>query len=287
MINATEVGKSECEVTPMLPELSLEGRTAVVTGAGRGIGRAIALVLAEAGADIVAAARTQSEIEATAADVRAMGRQAIAVPADVGQSDQIDALVERSIDHFGKVDILVNNAGQLLRLASVPFPDASLGSPRVTRRSDSRTTDEEWCSVFNANLDGLFYCCRAVAPHMIDRRYGKIINISSNNATQAFPLVAAYNASKAAVNMLTRVLALEWAPYNVLVNAIGPGDYRTAMTEDSWADPGGRRAHLDGIPLGREGDSRELGILAAYLASPASDYMTGQVIYMDGGLTAR
>ena len=122
---------------------------------------------------------------------------------------------------------------------------------------------------------------------MIPNGYGKIINISSNNAHQAFPLVAAYNASKAAVNMLTRVLALEWAPYSICVNAIGPGDYHTEMTDPTWIDPEARRRHLDGIPFGREGDIRELGLLAAYLASPAADYMTGQIIYLDGGLTAR
>ena len=271
----------------MLPEMSLEGRVAVVTGAGRGIGREIALVLAEAGALIVAAARTVSEIEDTAAHVRGMGGQAIAVPADVSRSSDVDQLVDRALQHFGQIDILVNNAGQLLRLAVAPFPDVTLTAPRVTRDSDSSMSDDEWQSVIDTNLNGVFYCCRAVAPHMMDRRYGKIINISSNNATQAFPLVAAYNASKAAVNMLTRVLALEWAPYNICVNAIGPGDYNTAMTEPTWTDPEGRQGHLEGIPFHREGDLRELGVLATYLASPASDYMTGQIIYMDGGLTAK
>ena len=271
----------------MLPEMSLAGRTAIVTGAGRGIGREIALVLAEAGADIVAAARTEAEIETTAADVRALGRRAIAVPTDVSNSSQVDTLVQRALDEFDTVEILVNNAGQLLRLPVVPLADASLEPPTVTRRADSRTSDEEWRGVIEANLDGVFYCCRAIAPHMMERGYGKVINISSNNATQAFPLVAAYNASKAAVNMLTRVLALEWAPHNILVNAIGPGDYHTAMTDPTWVDPQARQRHLDGIPLHREGTLRELGVLAAYLASPASDYMTGQVIYMDGGLTAK
>ena len=267
--------------------MSLEGRTAIVTGAGRGIGREMALVLAEAGADVAVAARTQSEIDATAADVTALGREAIAVQTDISRSDEVDALVDRTLHHFGKVDILINNAGRLLRLAVAPFPDTVVQPPRVSRDSSSRTTDEEWSEIIRTNLDGVFYCCRAVAPHMMERRYGKIINVSSNNATQAFPLVAAYNASKAAVNMLTRVLALEWAPYNICVNAIGPGDYHTAMTDATWRDPEARRRHLEGIPLGREGDLRELGVLAAYLASPATDYMTGQVIYMDGGLTAK
>lgn len=271
----------------MLPELSLEGRTAIVTGAGRGIGRAIALVLAEAGADIVAAARTASEIEATAADVRALGREAIAVPADVARSSDVDALVGEALSHFGKVDVLVNNAGVVLRVPVVPLPDEMLRPPQVTRESTSPISDEEWQGVLDTNLSGVFYCCRAVAPQMMERRYGKIINIGSNNATQAFPLVAAYNASKAAVNMLTRVLALEWAPYSICVNAIGPGPFHTPMTDASWRDPTERQKRLDATPLNRKGDLRDLGVLAAYLASGASDFMTGQTIYLDGGMTAR
>ena len=271
----------------MLSEMSLEGRTAIVTGAGRGIGREMALTLAEAGADIVAAARTISEIEATAADVEATGRQAIAVPADMAKSSDVDALVQRALDHFGKVDILVNNAGQALRLPVVPFPDATLKPPQVTRESDTPTSDDEWHGIIESNLSGVFYCCRAIAPHMIERKYGKIINVGSNNATQAFPLFAAYNASKAGVNMLTRVLALEWAPYNICVNAIGPGPYPTAMSAARWNDPVERQRYMDTIPLGREGALRDLGLLAVYLASPATDYMTGQIIYLDGGMTAR
>jgi NAD(P)-dependent dehydrogenase (short-subunit alcohol dehydrogenase family) len=271
----------------MLPELSLEGRTAIVTGAGRGIGREIALTLAEAGADIVVAARTESEINETVEAVTALGRQAIAVPTDVSKSSQVDSMVQMALDHFGTIDILVNNAGKLLRLPVAPFPDVTLSPPRVTRESITATSDEEWQSIIDINLTGVFYCCRAIAPHMMERKYGKIINIGSNNATQAFPLVAAYNASKAGVNMITRVMALEWADYNICVNAIGPGDYHTEMTDPTWVDSEGRRMHLDGIPMHREGDLRELGVLAAYLASPASDYMTGQLVYMDGGLTAR
>ena len=271
----------------MLAEMSLEGRTAVVTGAGRGIGRVIAMVLAEAGADIVAAARTESEIEETAADVRTLGRQTIAVPTDVTRSSDVDRLVERALDRFGKVDILVNNAGVLFRLPVAPLPDQTVTPPKVMRESSTRTSDEEWQGVIDANLTSVFYCCRAVAPHMMERRSGKVINISSNNAVQAFPFYAAYNASKAALNMLTRVLALEWAPYNICVNAIGPGSYHTQMTDVSWTDPAERQFRLDSIPFHREGDLRDIGVLAAYLAGPASDYMTGQIVYMDGGLTAK
>ena len=272
---------------PVLADMSLEGRTAIVTGAGRGIGRTIAIALAEAGADVVVAARTVPEIEATAEAVRQHGRGAVAVATDVSRSDQVDALVQAAIDRFGHVDVMVNNAGYFREQAVVPFPDTTLAPPDVTRESSTRMTDEEWRSIIDTNIGGVFYGCRAVAPHMLERRSGKIINISSCNAHMAYRLEVAYDASKAAVNMLTRVLALEWAPYNICVNAIGPGDYHTAMTDETWRDPEARRRHLEGIPFGREGGLRELGVLAAYLASPATDYMTGQVIYMDGGLTAK
>ena len=271
----------------MLPELSLAGRTAIVTGAGRGIGRAISLVLAEAGADVVVTARTTSEIESVAEELRSLGTKPLAIAADVAQSSSVNAMVEETLRQYGKVDILVNNAGQILRAPVVPFPDVTYKPPRVTRETNVPTSDDEWQTVMDANLNGVFYCCRAVAPHMLEQRYGKIINISSNNGVQAFTMMSAYNASKAAAHMLTRVLALEWADYNICVNAIGPGDYNTAMTAPTWIDPVERQRHLDGIPMHRESDMRELGVLAVYLASRASDYMTGQIIYLDGGQTAK
>ena len=272
----------------MLPEMSLEGRTAIVTGASRGIGRAIALVLGEAGADVALASRTAADLESAAEEIRAMGRRVLVIPTDVSDSAQVDAMVEKTIQQLGKVDILVNNAGQLTRGPVVPFPDQTLKPPRVTRESSTRMTDEEWQHVLNVNLNSVFYACRAVGPHMMERRYGKIINISSQNGMQAFPLVASYNVTKAGMDMLTRVLALEWADYHICVNAIGPGDYRTHLVEPEWwDDPELLQQRIDSIPLKKIGDPRELGVLAVYLASAASDYMTGQVVYMDGGHTAR
>ena len=215
------------------------------------------------------------------------GRGAVAVATDVSRSDQVDALVQAAIDRFGHVDVMVNNAGYFREQAVVPFPDTTLAPPDVTRESSTRMTDEEWRSIIDTNIGGVFYGCRAVAPHMLERRSGKIINISSCNAHMAYRLEVAYDASKAAVNMLTRTLALEWAPYNVTVNAIGPGEYNTSMTAGSWSDPERRKAYEENIPLGRGGDFRNLGALAIFMASPASDYMTGQTVYMDGGLTAR
>ena len=270
---------------PLLDDLRLDGRTAIVTGAGRGIGRTIALALAEAGADVVVAARTVSEIESTAEQVRALGRRSMPVPADVSNPDDVDALVDRTLEEFGKVDIMVNNAGLFKELAVVPFPDVTLQPPEVMRESSSRMTDEEMRSVIDTNMGGVFYGCRAVAPHMLQKGYGKIINVSSCNASRAYRLEAVYDSSKAAVNMLTRTMALEWAPYNVCVNALAPGEYNTAMSANAWSDPERREVYLQGIPLRREGDMRNLGVLAVYLASPASDYMTGQIVYIDGGVT--
>lgn len=272
----------------MLPEMSLHGRTAIVTGSSRGIGRAIALVLAEAGADVALASRTEPELKTLADEIQAMGRRALIVPTDVSDSAQVDRMVDRAIDFFGKVDILVNNAGQYMRSPVVPLPDVTLQPPHVTRESSTRMTDEEWQHILNVNLNSVFYGCRAVGPHMIERRYGKIINVSSQNGVQAFPFVSSYNVSKAGLDMLTRVLALEWADYNICVNAIGPGDYRTHLVDSAlWEDPELLQQRIDGIPLRRVGDTRELGLLAVYLASAASDYMTGQIVYMDGGHTAR
>ncbi len=271
----------------MLPEWSLEGRTAIVTGAGKGIGREIALVLAEAGADIVVAARTTADIETTAADVRAMGKDAIAVTTDVTKSADCDALVERAVEKFGKIDIIVNNAGKWLRQPTVPYPDVTLRPPVVDRESTSRTTDEEWHAMIETNISGVFYCCRAIAPHMIDRGYGKIINISSNSSIQASGRGVVYNVTKASVNIMTKALALDWAPYNVCVNALAPGYYETPMTEIETSDTELYQIGKDIVPMGKWGDLRELGVLAVYLASPASDYMTGQILFMDGGLTAK
>ena len=264
----------------------LSGRVAVVTGASRGIGRAIAGAYASAGADVALAARASDDLESAAEGVREMGRRALAVPTDVTDSGQVDLLVRRAVDELGGVDIMVNNAGSFKELATVPLPDRMLAPPAVMRPSDARMTDAEFREVIDTNLGGVFYGCRAAAPHMMERGYGKIINISSVAATRAFRLEAVYDASKAAVNMLTRCLALEWAPYGVRVNALAPGDYNTAMTSEAWADPVRRAAYIEAIPLGAEGDMDGLASLAVFLASEASDYITGQVINIDGGLSA-
>ncbi len=269
-----------------LNELSLEGKSAIVTGAGRGIGRAIALSLAEAGADVALAARTLSELEDLAAEIQALGSRAFAVPTDVSDSSQVEYMVEATLKEFGSIDVLVNNAGINLRLPLVPLPDGVPDWLRVPRTPDSSITDVEWQRVLSVNVSGVMYGCRAVAPHMLAREGGKIINVSSVQAKAAVPYYSAYAVSKAAVNMLTRVLALEWAQHGIQVNALCPGSYDTDMAGDQWSDPAKAERAASMIPMGRPGDLRQLGMLAAYLASPASDYMTGQAVYIDGGIAA-
>ncbi len=270
-----------------MDELRLDGRVALVTGGGRGIGRAIALALAGAGADVAVAARTAAEIETVAGEIRALGRRSASAVADVTASAQVDAAVAEVERSLGPIDILVNNAGAHIGVPLVPPPGRPLGPPRVSRAADSPLSDAEWDGVLATNASAAMYGCRAVAPGMLERGYGKIINVSSNNAHQAFEYEAAYNSSKAALNMLTRVLAVEWAPHGVRVNAIGPGEFETRMNDLGGDDPAERARMMARIPMGVPGDLRDLGILAVYLASPASDYMTGQVIYLDGGQTAK
>ena len=195
----------------LLKEMDLTGRVAVITGGGRGIGREIALAMAECGADIALAARTEEELESVKQEVIEKGKRCIALRTDVSDSKQVDNLVENTISEFGQIDIMVNNAGALHFLPLVPIPDQVPNPARLSRTPDSRISDDEWQKIMDVNVNGVMYGCRAVAPHMIDRGYGKIINISSSNGAQGVPYCAPYNVSKAAINMLTRVLALEWA----------------------------------------------------------------------------
>lgn len=270
----------------MFTENVLKNKVAIITGAGRGIGKAIALAFAKSGADTVLAARTINELEGTANEIKKFGRQALVVPTDVSCSNEVDILIDQAIKKFSQVDILVNNAGQLQKHPVVFTPDFNLQPPKVPKEIKGDLSDQEWNKLLAVNLNSVFYCCRAVGRYMLPNKQGKIINISSNNAIQAYPLMAAYNCSKAAVNMLTRVLALEWSDYNICVNALAPGEYHTTMTDFSWSNYEERKKRLRRIPLHRSGDWESLTNMAIFLASTASDYITGQIIYVDGGLTA-
>ncbi|HRP09557.1 MAG TPA: 2-dehydro-3-deoxy-D-gluconate 5-dehydrogenase KduD [Terricaulis sp.] len=246
---------------------SLEGQTAIVTGANVGLGQAIALALAQAGADIVSVARRPSA--ETGAQVSALGRGFLSIEADLSSTAPIQGIADRAIAHFGKIDILVNNAGIIRRADSVDF------------------TEADWDAVIDTNLKSAFFLAQAAGRHMIKNGRGKIINIASMLSFQGGIRVPSYTASKSGLAGLTKLLACEWAPLGVNVNAIAPGYMSTDNTEALRADPVRNQQIMDRIPAGRWGESADLGGAAVFLASAASDYVHGAIIPVDGGWLAR
>ncbi len=269
----------------MLREFDLQGRVAIVTGAGRGIGKGIALTLAEAGADVAVVARTNREIDETAEAIRQMGRHALAIPTDITHGDDVDKMAAAVKQQLGKIDILVNNAGAVLIKPFVPAPGQRVMGADPSTDLTTPITEEEWRKVIDVNLTALFLCARSVGPYMIEQGKGKIINITSGYAAKVAPHRGPYAASKAAVAMLTKTLALEWARYNICVNSIGPGLIRTDQSEGFFQDEDLLQAAVKSLPLRKVGQARDIGILTVYLASDASDSMTGQNIYIDQGLS--
>jgi 2-deoxy-D-gluconate 3-dehydrogenase len=254
----------------MPPDLfSLDGRVALVTGASRGIGAAIAAALAWAGAD-VAAHGNATPADATCEQIRASGRRAVALVADMADPAAADRLVQETLTRLGGLDIVVNNAG-------------------IIRRGPSEdTSDDDWHAVIDVNLHGVFRLCRAAGRHILTAGHGgKIINIASLLSFQGGIRVPAYTASKSAVAGLTRALANEWAGRGVNVNAIAPGYVRTDNTKALRQDETRNRQILDRIPAGRWGDPSDLDGAAVFLASRASDYVHGQILAVDGGWLGR
>ncbi len=250
----------------ILDRFSLAGRTALVTGAGQGIGQAYAMALAEAGADVAIVDINSQTAAAVAEDVRGVGVRSLALTVDVRDSVQVDAMVERIISEWGRLDIGVNNAG--------------IGS----WAAGEEMSDEQWRSVIAINLDAVFYCCRAEGRVMLAQGYGKIINTASMSAriVNRPQKQVSYNASKAGVVHLTHSLATEWAARGVRVNCISPGYTRTSLV-DQVADlvPG----WLADTPMGRMAETSDLQGALVYLASPASDFVTGHDLVVDGGFT--
>ncbi|MFC2027406.1 SDR family NAD(P)-dependent oxidoreductase [Chloroflexota bacterium] len=246
----------------ILDRFSLNGKVAIVTGSGRGIGKAIALAFAEAGADITCTARTQNQIEITAEGVRTLGRKALAVPCDVGDSNQVTSMVEKTVAEFGHIDILVNNAG-----------GGSFGGIRTMPRSTFEADIQQ-------NLTSIFMCSQAVSQYMLDQKSGCIINISTRESQVPAMGLSAYAASKAGVNSLTSTLAWELGPY-VRVNAILPGAVVTETNAPIFEPIKDQLSELS--PLNRLGTPEDIALAALYLASPASDWVTGRLFSIDGG----
>jgi 2-deoxy-D-gluconate 3-dehydrogenase len=252
-----------------IPSFDLTGKVAVVTGATGGIGFGITEALAAYGADIVLVGRSHEALEAARNAIEQMGRRALAVAADLTKVPEIQAMAEKAVAAFGHLDILVNCAGINITQMAVDV------------------TEEAWDKVIDINLKALFFCCQAVGKIMIAQKSGKIINMSSQTGTVAIPLRAAYCSSKGGVNMLTKLLALEWAPYNVKVNAVAPTFVETKFTEPMFENEEFLRYAMDNILLGKLGRPEDVAGAVVYLASPASDLVTGHILAVDGGWTAR
>ena len=249
-------------------KLDLSGRSAVVVGGTSGIGRAIALGLAEAGADVVCSSRRREQVDATAAEIEAIGRRTIRATSDVADRESLENLLTETKAELGKVDILVNSAG-------------------ITKRSATLDLDEDdWSSILETNLTGTLRACQVFGRHMLENGYGRIINIASLSSFVSLFEVAAYSASKAAVASLTKSLAVEWAKYGVNVNAIAPGVFRTALNQKLLDESPRGQEFLARTPMGRFGNVEELAGAAVFLASEAASFVTGEVLVVDGGFLA-
>jgi len=250
------------------PEFDLSGKVGIVTGAGRGMGYHIALALAKYGADLVVCSRTVPELERVGEEIEKLGRRVLIQQMDVQKIPEIHAMVSKSVEGFGHIDILVNNAG-------INIPQWA-----------EDVTEEAWDGIMDINLKGLFFCAQAVGKVMIQQKKGKIINISSQSGSVGLLRRAVYCASKGGVNLLTKVLAVEWAPHNVKVNAIAPTFIETPMTKPMFQDKDFSDYVLGNIPLGRVGKPEDVIGAVVYLASDASDLVTGHILLIDGGWTA-
>jgi len=249
-----------------LGKFQLQGKVALVTGGSRGIGKDIALCLAEAGADIILASRKLPDLQAAAQEISQMGRKTLVVPTNIRHLSEIDNLVKKSLEEFGRIDILVNNAATNPVFGSVFNID-----------------EKAWEVTIGLNLKSYFFMSQAVGKIMRDKGSGNIINISSVGGVRPSIGMGVYSMSKAGVIMLTQVLAQEWGQYNIRVNAIAPGTIRTKFSEALWQNPVALKEREDNAALGRIGEPEEIADAALFLASEASSYMTGQTLVIDGG----
>ena len=244
---------------------SLEGKVAVVTGGTSGIGRALSLGFADAGADVIATARRQQQVDETAAEIEKRGRKTLRMTSDVADRRTLDTLCAAALERFGKVDILVNCAGIIKRTPTLDLPEA------------------DWTNILNTNLTGTLRACQVFGRNMLERGYGRIVNIASLNSFVALSEVAAYAASKAGVASLTRSLAVEWSKKGVTVNAVAPGVFRTDLNAQLLDSTPRGQELLMRTPMGRFGKTEELVGAVLYLASDSASFVTGQILVVDGG----
>ena len=252
----------------VLDLFSLDGKVALVTGASRGIGRAIALALAEAGADVALAARSADELESAAREIRALGRRALVLPTDVTQREQIERMVVSTIQSLEGLDILVNNAG-------IPG-----------RKPTVELTEADFDRIYDINIKAVTFCCAVAGRHFLAQRSGVVINICSLTTTIGLPGRSLYGPTKGAVGQLTKSLAVEWGPSGIRVNAMAPGWILTNLSTGALDDPTFREKVLERTPLGRIGYPADLKGIAVFLASDASAFVTGQIVAVDGGYLA-
>ena len=250
------------------PPLDLNGKVAVVIGGTSGIGRAIAHGLAQAGADVIPTSRRAEQVEAAAGEIEALGRRTLRVTSDVSDRSSLQHVLEETVKAFEKVDILVNSAGRTKRAPTIDF------------------SDDDWNAILDTNLTGTLRACQIFGRHMLERQYGRIINIASLSSFVALYEVAAYSASKAAVASLTKSLAVEWASRGVCVNAIAPGVFRTALNQKLLDETERGREFLLRTPMKRFGKVEELAGAAVFLASDAASFVTGEILTVDGGFLA-
>ena len=249
----------------VLEKFSLKGKTAIVIGASRGLGQGMARALAEAGADLALVARTVSSLDELAEEVRGLNRKCLILPNDVSKASEIQIMVNRVIEAFGKIDILINSQGTQVRKPAFEM------------------TEQDWDGLMSVNLKSVFFSCQTVGREMTKQGKGKIINIASLTSVIGLPNISIYGASKGGVAQLTKALAVEWAPHHINVNAVLPGYYKTALTEDLFKNEEKAKWVLSRIPLGRTGLPEDLAGTVVFLSSEASDYITGQIIPVDGG----
>jgi len=248
---------------------NLKDKTAVVCGASRGLGKGMAKALASAGADVVLASRSENVLKEVAEEIsEETGSKAFPVVYDITKMEDADKLVQKTMAEFGKIDILVNAAGMNIRKPVI------------------EVTEKDWDTIMSIQLKGVFFTCQAVAKEMIKQGSGKIINTASLTSVIGLPNICIYGAAKGAIVQMTKGMAVEWAKHNINVNAIGPGYYKTEMTKALFEDEEKLKGLMSRIPMGRTGLSQDLAGTVVFLASDASDYITGQVVYVDGGWLA-